>query len=61
MRFGNGNTIAMIYDNFPIIDYFRYVSEDMVAGVMDSKLHNEEHGAYYFYLTRMKHKPSSLL
>lgn len=40
MKFGDSNTVAMLYDDFPIIDYFHYVNhyvnEDMVAGVMDS-------------------------
>ncbi|PHH62094.1 hypothetical protein CDD81_7587 [Ophiocordyceps australis] len=45
-------TAAMIYDKFPIIDLFRYVSEDMVAGIMDSKEFNKD-GTFYFYLTRL--------
>ncbi|KAJ5726878.1 hypothetical protein N7493_005905 [Penicillium malachiteum] len=38
---------AMIYDNFPIIDYFRYVNDNILAGAMDAK--NME-GIYFFYL-----------
>lgn len=44
---------TMIYDKFPIIDYFRYVSEGVVMGAMDNKdLQND--GVYYFYLTKLK-------
>lgn len=46
------NTVAMVYDDFPIIDYFRYVSDDLVAGAMDSKK-MKAHGTYYFYLKRI--------
>ncbi|PHH66854.1 hypothetical protein CDD82_1520 [Ophiocordyceps australis] len=45
-------TAAMIYDNFAIIDLFHYVSEDMVAGIMDSKEFNKD-GTFYFYLSRL--------
>lgn len=38
----------MIYDDMPIIDYFRYVKEDMIAGAMDAKTSPD--GTYYFYL-----------
>ncbi|KAJ5116838.1 hypothetical protein N7456_001186 [Penicillium angulare] len=38
---------AMVYDDFPIIDYFRYVSEDVLAGAMDAK---QVGGTYFFYL-----------
>jgi hypothetical protein len=38
----------MVYDDFPIIDYFRYVKEDLIAGAMDSKTTSA--GTYYFYL-----------
>lgn len=41
----------MIYDNHPVIDIFRYVSENVVAGAMDSKTFEKE-GAF-FYLTRL--------
>jgi hypothetical protein len=44
---------AMIYDNFPIIDTFRYVSHDVVVGAMDNKLTPDE-GTYFFYLTKIK-------
>lgn len=46
-------TTAMIYDNFPILDPFRYVSEDVVMGAMDTKLQPDD-GTYFFYLTRIK-------
>ena len=43
----------MIYDQFPIIDHFRYVNNDMVAGAMDTKQHGDA-GVYYFFLRRIK-------
>ncbi|KAL5357360.1 hypothetical protein BJX96DRAFT_172453 [Aspergillus floccosus] len=39
---------AMIYDNHPITDHFRYVNDNMVAGVMDRKKTGSN--LYYFYL-----------
>jgi len=44
-------TIGMVYENKRIIDFFYYVNENMVAGVMD----NRELGRfpkYHFYLYR---------
>lgn len=52
MKYGEGNTIAMVYDNVPIIDYFHYVSDDMVAGVMDAKTDASD-SPFYFYLKRV--------
>ncbi|KPM38345.1 hypothetical protein AK830_g8233 [Neonectria ditissima] len=43
---------AMVYDKFPIIDSFRYVSENVVIGAMDNK-DLKDVGTYYFYLTRI--------
>jgi len=43
---------AMVYDTKPIIDQFRYVSEDLVAGAMDVK--PDTGRVYYFYLKRNK-------
>lgn len=45
---------AMIYDNFPIIDSFRYISDTIVIGAMDNKLVPKEAGTYYFYLRKLK-------
>lgn len=45
-------TTAMVYDNFPIIDAFRYIEDDIVIGAMDNKLNPAGEGTYYFYLTR---------
>lgn len=39
---------AMVYDGFPIIDYFRYVNDNLLAGAMDAK--TSDAGTYYFYL-----------
>ena len=52
MSYQGTNTIAMVYDNAPIIDYFRFVTPDLVAGVMDSK-ELRQYGLYYFFLTRI--------
>lgn len=43
---------AMIYDQFPIIDHFRYVDNDTVAGAMDTKQYGTE--VHYFFLKRIK-------
>jgi hypothetical protein len=45
-------SVAMVYDTKPIIDQFRYVSEDLVAGAMDVK--PDSGRVYYFYLKRNK-------
>ncbi|KAJ7139197.1 hypothetical protein C8R44DRAFT_764039 [Mycena epipterygia] len=42
---------AMVYDDRPVIDHFRYVNEDTVAGMMDVK--NAPPG-YHFHLTRYR-------
>ncbi|KAJ7078662.1 hypothetical protein C8R44DRAFT_992701 [Mycena epipterygia] len=39
---------AMVYDDIPIIDYFRYVDKNTVAGLMDMK----NVPGYHFHLTR---------
>jgi hypothetical protein len=52
MSYEGKNTIAMVYDDFPIIDYFRFITADMVAGAMDLKK-MKLHGTYYFFLTRI--------
>ncbi|KAJ5171633.1 hypothetical protein N7492_004226 [Penicillium capsulatum] len=41
---------AMVYDDFPIIDYFRYVNDNVLAGAMDAKTSTA--GTYFFYLYR---------
>ncbi|KAF7982192.1 hypothetical protein HWV62_29985 [Athelia sp. TMB] len=51
MVWNGKNTLAMIYDSFPVIDYFRSVNSDTVMGVMDNKTLRDA-GPYYFYLTR---------
>ena len=51
MVWNGKNTLAMIYDSFPVIDYFRSVNSDTVMGVMDNKTLRDA-GLYYFYLTR---------
>ncbi|PGH13475.1 hypothetical protein AJ79_03605 [Helicocarpus griseus UAMH5409] len=45
---------AMIYDNKPIFDHFRYVHDDMVLGVMDCPKVMGADSFYYFFLRRRK-------
>ncbi|KAF2495565.1 hypothetical protein BU16DRAFT_582206 [Lophium mytilinum] len=45
-------SVSMVYDKNPIIDQFRWVGEDLVAGAMDVK--PDEGRVYYFYLRRIK-------
>ncbi|KAF5856717.1 hypothetical protein ETB97_007000 [Aspergillus alliaceus] len=45
---------AMIYDQKPIFDHFRYVSDEMVAGAMEAPKVMGPTGTYYFYLVRRK-------
>jgi hypothetical protein len=42
----------MIYDSQPVIDHFRLVDANTVAGAMDTRLMPEA-GTYYFYLNRL--------
>ena len=46
---GGGVTAAMIYDDHPVIDYFRRVDDERVMGVMDRK---GDAAPLYFYLRR---------
>lgn len=41
----------MIYDDRPVLDHFRYVDENLVAGIMESKALGKD-GDFYFYLKR---------
>ncbi|KAL8988646.1 MAG: hypothetical protein Q9169_008519, partial [Polycauliona sp. 2 TL-2023] len=46
-------SVAMIYDNFPIIDHFRAVSDDIVMGAMDApKQPVMGESIFYFYLKK---------
>ncbi|OCL10636.1 hypothetical protein AOQ84DRAFT_374735 [Glonium stellatum] len=45
---------CMVYDKHPIIDQFRYVHDDLVAGAMDIKPFSGR--VYYFYLHRNEKK-----
>ncbi|KAF8214899.1 hypothetical protein K438DRAFT_1562002, partial [Mycena galopus ATCC 62051] len=51
VKFRGVVSAAMIYDNKPIIDYFRYVDENTVAGMMDRKGWPP---GYHFHLTRTR-------
>lgn len=42
----------MIYDSLPIIESFRYVDENFVAGLMDAKGSR----SYHFFLKRVAPK-----
>jgi hypothetical protein len=42
---------AMIYDDGPVIDYFRYIADNFMAGIMEGKALGEV-GKFYFYLKR---------
>lgn len=49
----------MVYDDKPIIDYFRFVDEQTVMGAMDVRPEAvgevpESSEMFYFYLTRVK-------
>ena len=49
LRFDGAETAAMIYDRQPIIDYFRRISEDEVAGMMVVQADDRR---YFFKLRR---------
>lgn len=42
----------MVYDDYPILDHFRYVDDNTVAGAMDSK-QLAQFGLYHFFLFRI--------
>ncbi len=52
VKFRGVVSAAMVYDSQAIIDHFRKVDEDTVAGAMDTRLMPEA-GTYYFYLKRL--------
>ena len=43
-------TVAMIYDQAPIIDFFRQVDDDTLLGAMDRR---GDKGTYFFVLRRV--------
>ncbi|KAI9261595.1 hypothetical protein BDA99DRAFT_560452 [Phascolomyces articulosus] len=52
---------AMIYDKQPIIDYFRYVNDDLLLGAMDTKvMPKDDMGTLYFTIQRFKKVKSEL-
>ncbi len=51
VKFRNVVSAAMIYDKHPIIDHFRKVNEELVAGAMDTSSFGDA-GTYYFYLRK---------
>ncbi|KAJ7848896.1 hypothetical protein B0H13DRAFT_2089599 [Mycena leptocephala] len=58
IKFRGVVSAAMVYDDKPVIDYFRYVDENTVAGVMDAK---SRPPVYHFYLTRCRTNSESKL
>lgn len=42
----------MVYDNYPIVDYFRHVSDDVIMGMMDAKQWRDA-GPSFFFLERL--------
>lgn len=51
VKFRDQVSATMIYDDRGVFDYFRYVNDDMVAGIMEGKELGED-GLFYFYLVR---------
>ena len=45
---------AMVYDDKPVFDHFRFVDQDMVMGAMDAPKMGLVVGVYFFFLTRRK-------
>lgn len=54
MVFRGVTSTAMIYDEKPIFDHFRYINENVVAGAMDCPKVFGSESTYYFYLTRLE-------
>ncbi|GAB7356851.1 hypothetical protein MBLNU459_g7723t1 [Dothideomycetes sp. NU459] len=52
VKFRGVVSTGMVYDAQPIIDHFRKVDANTLAGAMDTKL-MPEGGTYYFFLTRL--------
>ncbi|KAL4921265.1 hypothetical protein BDW62DRAFT_175316 [Aspergillus aurantiobrunneus] len=51
MVFRGALSTTMIYDDRPVLDHFRYVDENTVAGVMEGKALRKD-GDFHFYLRR---------
>lgn len=51
VKFRDQVSAAMIYNDRGVFDYFRYVNDNMVAGIMEGKELGED-GLFYFYLVR---------
>ncbi|KAJ7801494.1 hypothetical protein B0H13DRAFT_2498336 [Mycena leptocephala] len=58
IKFRGVVSAAMVYDDKPVIDHFRYVDQNTVAGVMDAK---SRPPVYHFYLTRCRTNSESKL
>ncbi|KAF4580835.1 GXWXG protein domain-containing protein [Ophiocordyceps camponoti-floridani] len=55
LTYAKRNTIAMVYNSFPATDYFHYVNDDLVAGVMETAMDGLQE-PFYFFLKR--HNPT---
>ncbi|KAF7348298.1 FAD binding domain-containing protein [Mycena sanguinolenta] len=51
VKFRGVVSAAMVYDDKPVIDHFRFVSEHIVAGMMDTKAAPQ---GYHFHLRRYR-------
>ncbi|PWY68737.1 hypothetical protein BO83DRAFT_390534 [Aspergillus eucalypticola CBS 122712] len=57
VKYNDVVSAAMVYNERPVIDYFRYMDENTVIGVMDSPEHDsssQQGDRLYFVLERMK-------
>lgn len=57
VKYNDVVSAAMVYNERPVIDYFRYVDEKTVIGVMDSPEHDsssQEGDRLYFVLERIQ-------
>lgn len=51
MKYQGVVSAALVYDERPVIVYYRTVRSNLVAGVMESKSFGQA-GKFYFYLTK---------
>ncbi|KAJ6508375.1 hypothetical protein C8R45DRAFT_1059908 [Mycena sanguinolenta] len=58
IKFRGVVSAAMVYDERPVIDHFRFVNEDTVAGLMDTKAAPP---GYHFHLKRCRGPTNSKL
>jgi hypothetical protein len=51
IKYQGAVSAALIYDDHPVIVYYRAVQPNIVAGIMESKKFGRS-GKFYFYLKR---------